>query len=115
VFDRLMPFAVSFATTCAFFINVCAWIFACGCRSVWAGADLACNIHRVEARHCPFCSHGIVGYAGVLLLVSIPQLAFSLTSFGRSTRVVLCLALFPAAMIAVGLLLGWYEGYWVMR
>jgi hypothetical protein len=50
-----------------------------------------------------------------MLLVCIPQLAFSLTSFSRSTRAVVCLALFPAAMIAVGLVFGWYEGYWLAR
>ena len=114
-FPRLMPFSVSFAATGAFFINICAWIFACGCRSLWAGADIACNVHRVELRHCPFCNHGIAGYAGVMLLVCIPQVAFSLTSFSRSTRVIVCLALFPAGMIAVGLVLGWYEGYWMTR
>jgi hypothetical protein len=110
-----MPFALSFSVTCAFFINVCAWIFACGCRALWAGADMSCNVHQVAERHCPFCSHGIAGYAGVMLLVCVPQLAFSLTSMSRRIRVCICLALFPIGMLVVGLALGWYEGYWMPR
>jgi hypothetical protein len=110
---RLLPFAVSGAVTCAFFINACAWLFECGCHSLWAGADLMCNIHAVQGRHCPFCSHGITGYAGVMVLVCAPQLALSVwPKWNVTARAVVCLALFPAAMVSVGLLLGWYEGYW---
>lgn len=108
-----MPFAVSFAVTCVFFINVCAWLFDCGCHSLWAGADAMCNIHIPDSRHCPFCSHGIYGYAAVMTAVSVPQFALSVgTRWSRTTRMMLCLLLFPAAMIAVGVLLGAYEGYW---
>lgn len=111
--QRLTPFAVSFAVTCVFFINVCAWLFACGCHALWAGADLTCNVHAAVGRHCPICSHGTTGYAVVFVLVCAPQLAASLqTRLNRATRVIVCLALFPAGMIAVGSLLGWYEGYW---
>jgi hypothetical protein len=110
---RLGPFAISFTVTCLFFINVCDWIFDCGCRSLWAGADAMCNVHIAGSRHCPICSYGIPGYAVVMTAVSLPQLAASLwlsTSFGA--RIVICLLLFPAGMIAVGGLLGLYDGYW---
>ena len=111
---RLVPFAVSFGVTCVFFINVCAWIFQCGCHSLWAGADLTCNVHAVSGRHCPICSRGIPGYAGVFVLVCVPQLIGALwSSWSTPARVVLCLGLFPATMIAVGLALGWYQGYWL--
>ena len=108
-----MPFAISFTATCLFFINVCDWIFDCGCRSLWAGADAMCNVHIAESRHCPICSHGIPGYAVVMAAVSLPQLAASLwLSTSMWARTVICLLLFPAGMIAVGGLLGLYDGYW---
>jgi len=111
--DRLLPFAVSFAATCLFFINLCDWLFDCGCRSLWAGADAMCNIHIAESRHCPFCSHGIAGYAGVMAAVTAPQFAVSWwTAWSRPTRTAVCLLLFPAGMIVVGVLAGLIGGYW---
>lgn len=112
--NRVLPFAVSFAATSLFFINVCAWLFQCGCHSLWAGADLTCNVHAALGRHCPFCSHGMPGYAGVFVLVCAPQLAAAMWSkWSTTARVALCLGLFPIAMGVVGLGLGWYEGYWL--
>ena len=109
---RLMPFAVSFVVTCASFLNVCAWFFVCGCHSLWAGADLTCNIHAA-GRHCPICSHGVPGYSAVFVLVCTPQLLASLwTRWNMVARLVTCLTLFPVAMVSVSLILGWYEGYW---
>lgn len=111
--DRLLPFALSFSVTCTFFINACAWIFACGCRSLWAGGDALCNVHLAHSRHCPFCSHGTVGYAAIMLAVCLPQLAASTWApWTRGVRIAVCLALFPLAMGATGFLLGWLHGYW---
>jgi hypothetical protein len=111
--QRLAPFAISFTLTCLFFINVCDWIFDCGCRSLWAGADAMCNVHVAGVHHCPICSRGMVGYALVMAAVSAPQLAASVwLPFDKVTRIVLCLLLFPTGMMAVGGLLGLYDGYW---
>ena len=111
--NRLLPFAVSFPVTCLLFINVCAWIFACGCHALWAGADQTCNVHLVGSRHCPLCSHGWMGYAGAMTLVCVPQLALSMGPRWSSTRRVLaCLAAFPVSMLLVGGVWGWLEGYW---
>jgi hypothetical protein len=111
--DRIIPFAASFAVTCVFFINVCDWIFDCGCRSLWAGADAMCNVHLAGSRHCPICSRGVPGYAAVMALVSAPQLAASLwLPAGRTARLIVCLLLFPISMVLVGLLAGTIDGYW---
>src|SRR5207247_336558 len=75
--SRMMPLPLSFRVTCPSFVNACAWIFACGCRSLWAGGDALCNVHLAHGRHCPFCSHGTVGYAAIMLAVCLPQLAAS--------------------------------------
>jgi hypothetical protein len=110
---RLLPFAVSFAVTCVFFIDICDWIFDCGCRSLWAGADAMCNVHIAGSRHCPFCSRGVPGYAAIMAVVTLPQFAVAVWS-GWSTmaRLVACVLLVPVSMIVVGLLAGAYDGYW---
>ncbi len=109
----LLPFGISFAVTCTFFINLCAWIFQCGCHSLWAGADAACNVHAATGPHCPFCSHGTTGYAAVMILVSAPQLGASLwRPWSLRVRTLAALALFPIMMVGIGLVWGWVEGYW---
>ena len=111
--DRLLPFAISFAVTCLFFINVCNWLFDCGCQSLWAGADAMCNVHLAHVKHCPICSRGMPGYAAVMAAVSAPQLAASAwLPRDRATRIAICLLLFPAGMMIVGGLLGLHDGYW---
>jgi hypothetical protein len=111
--DRVLPFAVSFTATCIFFIDMCAWIFDCGCRSLWAGADAFCNVHMAGGRHCPVCSHGTSGYAAVMIAVCVPQAAMSAwMRWSRRTRLLICLLLFPVSMIVAGLLLGTYDRYW---
>jgi hypothetical protein len=111
--DRLVPFGVSFAVTCLFFIDICDWIFGCGCRPLWAGADALCNVHILASRHCPFCSRGVAGYAVIMTAVAVPQFAVSMWSrWSSATRIAVCLLLIPAAMIAVGLAAGSYDGYW---
>jgi hypothetical protein len=92
---------------------MCAWIFECGCHSLWAGADALCNVHVAGVPHCPFCSHGITGYTLVMTAVTAPQLGASVwSSWSRTARLVVCLLLFPAMMVAVGALFGSYDGYW---
>ena len=110
---RLLPFAVSFAVTCVFFIDICDWIFDCGCRSLWAGADAMCNVHIVGSRHCPFCSRGVPGYAAIMAAVTLPQFAVAVwTGWSTMARLVVCVLLVPVSMVVVGLLAGAYDGYW---
>jgi hypothetical protein len=111
--DRLLPFAVSFVLTCLFFINICDWIFSCGCHSLWAGADAMCNVHVPASRHCPVCSRGIAGYIAIMAAISAPQIAASMwIPRSRVTRTAVCVLLIPGAMAAIGLVLGSYDGYW---
>lgn len=111
--DRLLPFAISFPATSAFFINFCSWMFECGCRSLWAGAASACNVHAAHGRHCPWCSHGLAGYAIVMTALCAPQLAVSLlTRWHWTVRALVAVGLFPAIGLAAGLAFGSYDGYW---
>ena len=111
--DRLGPFAISCAVTSAFFINLCAFILGCGCRSLWAGADAFCNVHVDASKHCPWCSHGVAGYALVMTLLCAPQLAVSvLPRWPWTARTVVAVALFPAVGAIVAGVFGWYDNYW---
>jgi hypothetical protein len=110
---RLSPFLISFAVTSVFFINFCSWIFKCGCRSLWAGADAACNIHAMHSHHCPWCSHGHAGQALVMMLICAPQLAIALAAkWSWPVRTIVATALFPAAGLLVALAFGWADSYW---
>jgi hypothetical protein len=110
---KLSPFLFSFAITSTFFINFCAWIFQCGCRSLWAGADMACNIHVAHSRHCPWCSNGYAGYATVMVLLCAPQLAATLfTRWNWPIRTVLAIAMFPISGLLIAFVYGRMGGYW---
>jgi hypothetical protein len=110
---RISPFLISFAVTCAFFINFCSWIFQCGCRSLWAGADMACNIHAMHGRHCPWCSHGHAGEAMIMLGLCAPQLAVVMfTRWSWMARTLAAIGMFPAAGSAIALIFGWIDSYW---
>ena len=111
--NRLLPFGVSFAVTSAFLINLCAWLFECGCRALWAGADAACNVHTAGGPHCPVCSHGASGYAAMMAVVCAPQFFVSVGArWNLPARTILCVALFPVVFVGAGLLLGLSDGYW---
>lgn len=99
--------------TSALFLDVCDWWFACGCRSLWAGADAFCNVHAPAPPHCPICSHGPIGYTFAFLAVCLPQyLAAARVRRGPLVRTLVCLALFPVSFVVLGTLWGLADGYW---
>ncbi len=111
--SRWSPFLLALVADGVFFINLCSWIFKCGCVSLWAGADMACNIHMAHARHCPFCSHGWEGQAVVLIAMIVPQLLVSIgTPWRWAVRALAALALFPLIEGLAALAFGWSDGYW---
>jgi hypothetical protein len=113
VLTKWWPFVVSLAVDCVFFINLCSWIFKCGCQSLWNGADMACNIHMAHAKHCPFCAHGWKGQAVVMIAIIVPQLLVSLRApWAWPVRLAATLALFPLVEGVAALALGWSDGYW---
>jgi hypothetical protein len=105
-----------FVLTSLFFIDLCNFIYRCGCTSLWAGADAHCNIHhQAGTKHCPWCSHGYAGYALFFGAIVAPQIWTALR-WKRgplaAARLAVVLALFPIAGGAVALIAGWYDGYW---
>jgi hypothetical protein len=112
---RISPFLISFSVTAAFFINLCSWIFQCGCRSLWAGADAACNVHAQHTHHCPWCSHSYAGQALAMTMICLPQLAVTFaTKWSWTARTLAAIALFPAIGALVALGFGWVDSYWTL-
>ena len=107
-------FLVPPALSIAFIINLCSLIYRCGCQSWWSGAAVSCNIHDAEAKHCPWCSHGDLGFGTVLVLVLIPQVVLSFVPVRWDWRIRLLAALlaFPAIGSLAALGFGWVDGYW---
>ena len=69
--------------------------------------------HARHGKHCPWCSYGRAGYALIMVLLSVPQLAVSLrTGWSWPVRTLLAVALFPAGGAVVALGFGWWNGYW---
>jgi hypothetical protein len=114
VIKRTGVFLVSATVTCAFIINLCALVYRCGCRSFWAGAADACNIHSAHEHHCPWCSIGMDGFAAIALIIVAVQAALSFGSYrwGILARLVASLAAFPVVGSAIAVVLGWSQGYW---
>ncbi len=109
-----LVFLFAAAVTATFIINLCAAVFACGCRALWAGAAEHCNIHAAGGRHCPWCSYGHGGFPLALGLILAAQLAVCIwpSGWGWRMRLVVALALFPGAGVVVGVLYGLVSGYW---
>lgn len=105
-------FAASATVTCTFYINFCSLVFRCGCQSLWAGAAMACNIHAAHGKHCPWCSHGKLGYGVVLAFMLIPQLVASTRGGWWLWRLSAALLMFPIAGGVAALAIGMWDGYW---
>jgi hypothetical protein len=114
ILARALNFIVSGSITGIFFINLCNLIYRCGCRSIWAGADIACNIHMQGTKHCPWCSHGSGVYAAVLTSILVPQLVLSAypSRWGWFPRLAASVAAFPIAGLIIALAFGLADGYW---
>jgi hypothetical protein len=100
---KAFAFAVVLAISGLFFIDVCALVFGCGCRSLWAGAAIACNVHNPAPPHCPWCAHLPAG-AVAFLAPALVQ-GFLLMGPGRAgvaVRFMLALAAFPVIAAVVG-------------
>ena len=85
---------------------VCHLLFKCGCSWLWTTAAAHCNIHNAAPPHCPWCSHGAIGYylpyAGFILGQFLAgALALRLTG-----HMVLSVLMTVAAILPVGYLMG---------
>lgn len=111
---KVAVFLLAATVTSVFFIDFCALVFSCGCRSLWAGADAHCNIHTPGVPHCPFCD--AAGYAVWAMIVAAQAVvAFRLRGAGPVVRGGLALLMFPIAGGIAAVIAGWATGYWAAR
>jgi len=106
-------FLLAATVTGVFFVNGCAVVFQCGCRSLWDGVAAFCNIHNAVGPHCPWCEHPLAGggiafgaaLAAQWMCCNFPKRA------GFVTRFLLALAAFPLVSGLVALVQGLIWGY----
>lgn len=108
---KLLIFLGSAGVTGAFFINLCATIFQCGCTFLWAGADHSCNIHMAGVKHCPWCAKDPT-LALVMMVVSQLAISFWPMTCSWVVRLAAALAAFPVAGAVAALVYGLQSGYW---
>lgn len=111
---RIAVLAIAAAVSGLFFLDLCDWVFQCGCQAPWAGAAQACNIHQPSGPHCPWCAAGwLVG--GVLpfsaILATQTTIAFAPLALPWMARLALCLLAFPVVGLVVGQALALATGY----
>ena len=111
---RIALFTASAAVTSVFFIDFCSLVYACGCRSLWAGADAACNVHIHGVKHCPWCSIGRAGSLGVwaTIITSQAVACFGLAGLSPPARCISAFAAFPLTGGVLAFLAGAWLGYW---
>ncbi len=98
--------------TWTLFLNLCDLIFQCGCRSLWDGAAMHCNIHQPHGRHCPLCLQPPWFFNGLVVLIAAVQGAILFTGPLSARRSLAALAAFPVLGSVVAGALGWVSGYW---
>lgn len=100
--------------TSVFFIDLCDWIYSCGCRSLWNGAEMHCNIHTAGVKHCPWCAIGTLGAGSIWAAIAGVQtwVALRPDKGGWVRRIVLTFSLFPIMGGLIGAVVGIASGYW---
>jgi len=109
-----LVFAAAATIASVFFINFCAAIFACGCASLWSGADAYCNIHLAGSRHCPWCAHGRVASVIPWVLIVAAQAAISFwpRPIHAGLRLLSAVSAFPVTGGVIALAYGLAVRYW---
>jgi len=107
----ILIFILSATVTSVFFINFCAFVFQCGCHSLWAGAAAMCNIHREGVHHCPWCAHN-PAFAYAAMIVPQALISFWPARCSWKTRLVGALAAFPVFGGIAAIIYGTSSGYW---
>ena len=112
--SKTLTLAAAIAVSSVFFSDVCGLIFGCGCRSLWAGAAVACNIHNAAGPHCPWCAHPLAAGAVAFAAMAAVQ-ALILLGPGRAglkLRFARALLAFPLTAGLVGAAQGFLWDYW---
>ncbi len=109
-----VAFLLALVVTGVFFVDWCAVVFQCGCRSLWNGIATYCNIHATTGPHCPWCAHplarGGIAFAAAVVAQWAAVYRTSTSSFVK--RPVLALVAFPLVSGLVALVQRFVWDYW---
>ena len=85
---------------------VCNLLFKCGCSWLWTTAAAHCNVHNPAPPHCPWCSHGALGYYLPYAGFMVGQFAAGALMFRLTGQMVLAVMTTVAAILPVAYLMG---------
>ena len=113
LWKRAAVFGLAATITGLLLIDFCGWIYGCGCQSIWKSLDKYCNIHH-GPKHCPWCTHGGIGFLISAVFVMGTQGLVAFKGFGLSLlmRFILCMTAFPTIGGIVAWIVGSFQGYW---
>ena len=104
---RVLLLAVSAVVSASVFMPpVCNLLFKCGCSWLWTTAAAHCNIHNAEPPHCPWCSHGALGYYLPYAGFIVGQFLVGVLVLRATGHLVLAALITVAAILPVGYLMG---------
>src|SRR5947208_3301907 len=102
----LLLAAVTVVSASVLMPPVCNLLFKCGCSWLWTTAAAHCNVHNSALPHCPWCSHGAVGYYLPYAGFIVGQFVAGAFVFWFTGRLVLAVLSTVAVILPVGYLMG---------
>ena len=102
----LLLAAVAVVSASVLMPPVCNLVFKCGCSCLWTPALAHCNIHNAAAPHCPWCSHGALGYYLPYAGFIVGQLLVGALALRFTGHLVLAILMTVVAVLPVGYLMG---------
>ncbi|MCX6587035.1 MAG: hypothetical protein NTX13_10720 [Acidobacteria bacterium] len=112
---KIAIFACTAGVAAFFAIDFCNLVYQCGCQGMLGTGAAHCNVHdHLAAKHCPWCTHGGVGFVAAMTPVFATQgwLAFTRRPFGSRQRLLGGWLAFPVLGGIGALLVGLSQGYW---
>ena len=85
---------------------VCNLVFKCGCSWLWTTAAAHCNIHNAAPPHCPWCSHGALGYYVPYVGFIVGQFLVGALALRFTGQLVLAVWMTVVAILPIGYLMG---------
>jgi hypothetical protein len=102
----LLLMAIAVVSASVLMPPICNLLFQCGCSWPWTTAAAHCNIHHPLPPHCPWCSHGNLGYYLPYSGFIVGQLGCGLVALQLTRRLIPAAIVTLIAILPVGLFMG---------